>query len=48
MTTSFSPGMMEEQYFLELWRDCGEAGTRECKDCPVPVDLCEEWNEGCD
>ncbi len=38
--------LTEEQYFLELWRSCGEAGTQECKTCPVPVKKCEEWNEG--
>jgi len=34
--------------YSNIWRSCGEASTRECKGCPVPVKLCEKWNEGGD
>lgn len=42
MTT---PKLLQEAYFLDIWRSCGEASTRECKDCPVPVDLCNKWTD---
>jgi hypothetical protein len=38
----------QEAYFLDIWRSCGEASLRGCNSCPVPTELCEKWNEGCD
>lgn len=38
------PELTKEQ-MLELWRECGEAGTKDCNNCPVPKEKCEEWNE---
>lgn len=36
----------QEAYLLNIWKACGEASHRECKDCPVPKMKCEEWNKG--
>ena len=38
----------QEAYFLDIWRSCGEASTRECRNCPVPFTTCEKWNSECD
>jgi len=37
-----------EAIYLGIWRSCGEAGKRECKDCPVPTEKCEEWGQEMD
>ncbi len=39
------PELLQEAYFLDIWRSCGEASQRECKGCPVPMELCNKWTD---
>jgi len=37
------PELNESSYFLALWQEC-QGSKSNCKDCIVPSNLCEQWN----